>query len=1198
MTGIAPPSRALLPLPLPLPTAAGSVRVWAGLAPGGQGLGLATLRATTRQFWLIVVPSVARGESLAAEMQYFASGQGRIAMFPDSEVLPYDTFSPHQDLISRRLALLRDVAAGQVDTLLVAASTLLPRMPPTRYIGGYSVSLAAGQALGLEQLRLQLEAAGYQRVTQVIEHGDFAVRGSLLDFYPMGSELPVRVDFLDDEVDSLRIFDPDTQLSGDLLTSLQTLPAREFPVDASAIKQFRQAYRRRFEGNPARSIIYREVSDGRLPGGAENYLPLFFETTALLWDYLPADRLAITLGTPDELLAPAWRQVAERFEEAREDSERPALEPHELHGTPEEHLAQIHRGPLLVVEPASPDPLASEDRPATSGLGRLPVLLLDPAAEEPSHRLREFIRSFNGRMLFAADSPGRRELLSELLRQEGLRAAEAADWAGFAASTERAMVTVAPLDAGLLLPAADVAIITEHELYGQRPRARRRQRRVRDPEQILRDLTDLHAGAPIVHADHGVGRYQGLTTITIDGVPTEFLTLEYASGDLLHVPVASLHMVSRYTGTSEEAPLHRLGSDQWDKARRKAAARVRDVAAELLELYAKRAARKASRPATLQHDYAAFAAGFPFEPTEDQATAIAAVVNDLTSGKPMDRLVCGDVGFGKTEVALRAAFIAVAAGRQVAVLVPTTLLAQQHYQTFADRFADWPVSVAVLSRFRSAQESRKTLEGLEAGSIDIVIGTHRLLQGDMRFRNLGLVIVDEEHRFGVRHKERLKALRTEADVLTLTATPIPRTLNMALGRLRDLSLIATPPETRLSIKTFVTRFEDRVVREACLRELKRGGQVYFVHNRIEDIDKVAAGLVKLLPEARIEVAHGQMREHDLEQIMLNFHHRRFHILVCTAIIESGIDIPSANTIIINRADRFGLAQLHQLRGRVGRSHHQAFAYLLAPPREELTPDAEKRLDAIASLEDLGSGFMLATHDMEIRGAGELLGEEQSGQIQEIGFELYNDMLNRTIKALEAGLEPDPGATLSPVAEINLRLPALLPEDYLPDVHLRLVHYKRIASAPSEEALAELKVELVDRFGPLPEATRHLFRVTALRLRAEPLGLKRLDASAVGGFVEFGPRTTVSPAWIVGLMRAEPGTYRLDRQQKLRFTADLEEPEDRFVFVEFLVREMLQNQDKATASRAIAGGRGSGANPAPDPEVKPGARPVPVKRAPD
>ena len=1153
----APADSSLLSLPLPLPTGASTRRNWTALPGCGEALGLASLRATAADFWLIIVPSVARAESLEAELRFFLGTATGLAVFPDTEVLPYDTFSPHQDLTSRRLMVLRDVAAGRINTLIVAASTLLPRLAPTRYISGYSISLAAGQKLRPEQLRLQLETAGYQRVAQVMEHGDFAVRGSLLDFYPMGSEQPVRIDFLDDEIESLREFDPDSQLSGTVLQSLETLPAREMPVDAEAIKQFRQAYRRRFEGNPARSIIYREVSEGRMPGGIENYLPLFFEETALLWDYLPPGRLTVSLGEPGTLFGSAWQQIAERHAQAGENSERPALAPHEINAPPEEHLAQLACGPSLVIESGS-------DAAATS----LPSLQINARQEHPTRQLGEFVRGFAGRVLFAAESPGRREMLADILRQEKLPATETAGWSSFLASPAPAMLAVAPLEQGLLLESAGIAVITERELFGERTRSRRRQRRVRDPEQILSDLTDLLVGAPIVHVDHGVGRYRGLTTITIDEMPTEFLTVEYAGGDLLHVPVASLHMISRYTGGSaEEAPLHRLGSDQWDKARRKAAAKIRDVAAELLELYAQRAARKSIRSAEIQNDYAAFAAAFPFEPTEDQATAIEAVIKDLRSDSPMDRLVCGDVGFGKTEVALRAAFIAVSSGKQVAVLVPTTLLAQQHQQNFADRFADWPYTVEALSRFRSAQETRKIIEGVESGSVDIVIGTHRLLQGDLRFRNLGLIIVDEEHRFGVRHKERLKALRTEADVLTLTATPIPRTLNMALGRLRDLSLITTPPETRLSIKTFVTRWEAPLIREACLRELKRGGQVYFVHNHIEDIQKIAAALAEIVPEARIEVAHGQMREQELEQIMLDFNHRRFHILVCTAIIESGIDIPSANTIIINRADRFGLAQLHQLRGRVGRSHHQAFAYLLAPPREALKPDAIKRLDAIAALEDLGSGFMLATHDMEIRGAGELLGEEQSGQIQEIGFELYNDMLMRTIKALESGLEPGLDSALPPAVEINLHLPALLPDDYLPDVHLRLVHYKRIASARSDQALRELQVELVDRFGSLPEATRNLFRLTALRLRAEPLAIRRLDAGPAGGFVEFGSATTVSPAWLVKLLGDELATYRLDRQQKLRFRAELEDSNARFSFVERLVAEMLENREKPATKPA-------------------------------
>jgi transcription-repair coupling factor (superfamily II helicase) len=1152
------PTEPTLPSPpLPPPATPGARQNWNPPPGCGEALGLAGLRTRHGGFWLVIVPSVARAESLEAELRFFLGGQAGLAVFPDTEVLPYDTFSPHQDLTSRRLRVLRDVAAGRISTLVVAASTLLPRLAPARYISGYSVSLSAGQKLRPEQLRLQLETAGYQRVAQVMEHGDFAVRGSLLDFYPMGSEQPVRIDFLDDEVESLREFDPDSQISGAVIESLETLPAREMPVDAEAIKQFRQAYRRRFEGNPARSIIYREVSEGRMPGGIENYLPLFFEETALLWDYLPAGHLSISLGEPGTLLEAAWQQIVERYGQAGENSERPALAPQEINASPDEHLARLAQGPLLVLDGTAHRDTAS-----------LPPLQINTRSEHPASALGAFVRGFAGRILFAAESAGRREMLADILRQEKLPTTETGSWAEFVDSPAMTLLGVAPLEQGLLLEGAGIAIITERELFGERTRSRRRQRRVRDPEQILSDLTDLLVGAPIVHVDHGVGRYRGLTTITIDEMPTEFLTVEYAGGDLLHVPVASLHMISRYTGGSaEEAPLHRLGSDQWEKARRRAAEKIRDVAAELLELYAQRAARKTLRSAEMHNDYAAFAAAFPFEPTEDQATAIEAVIRDLRSDSPMDRLVCGDVGFGKTEVALRAAFIAVSSGKQVAVLVPTTLLAQQHQQNFADRFADWPVTVEALSRFRSAQETRKVIAGVESGSVDIVIGTHRLLQGDLRFKNLGLIIVDEEHRFGVRHKERLKALRTEADVLTLTATPIPRTLNMALGRLRDLSLITTPPETRLSIKTFVTRWEAPLIREACLRELKRGGQVYFVHNHIEDIQKTAAALSEIVPEARIEVAHGQMREQELEQIMLEFNHRRFHILVCTAIIESGIDIPSANTIIINRADRFGLAQLHQLRGRVGRSHHQAFAYLLAPPREALNPDAIKRLDAIAALEDLGSGFMLATHDMEIRGAGELLGEDQSGQIQEIGFELYNDMLMRTIKALEDGLEPGLDSALPPAIEINLHLPALLPDDYLPDVHLRLVHYKRIASARTDQALRELQVELVDRFGPLPEATRNLFRLTALRLRAEPLAIRRLDAGPAGGFVEFGPATTVSPAWLVKLLRDELGTYRLDRQQKLRFKAELEDHPARFGFVEALLTGMLDSREKQTAPPA-------------------------------
>jgi len=795
-----------------------------------------------------------------------------------------------------------------------------------------------------------------------------------------------------------------------------------------------------------------------------------------------------------------------------------------------------------------------------------PGLLINRRDDEPARRLADYVKGNPGRLLFTAESPGRREVLLEMLRDAGIHSGNAPDWAAARESDTPVMAGVAPLEQGCVIGEQIFSLLTETELVGEQPRRRRRRRRVQDPESLINDLTDLHPGAPVVHVDHGVGRYVGLTHLDIDHALTEFVTLEYAGGDKLHVPVSALQLISRYTGAApEQAPLHRLGTDQWARARRKAAARIRDVAAELLELYARRAAREGQRLAADPGEYQAFTDGFPFELTEDQSHAIDAVLADLESSQPMDRLVCGDVGFGKTEVALRAAFVAVSEGRQVALLVPTTLLAQQHYQTFADRFADWPVRVEQLSRFRSAAESRQVLAGMADGSVDVVVGTHRLLQSGVEFKNLGLIIVDEEHRFGVRHKEKLKRLRTEVDLLTLTATPIPRTLNMAMGGLRELSLITTPPESRLSIKTFVVEWQDHVIREACQRELQRGGQVYFVHNRVEDIEKVAARIGELLPEAGIEVAHGQMRERDLERIMVDFYHRRFHILVCTAIIESGLDVPTANTILINRADHFGLAQLHQLRGRVGRSHHQAFAYLIAPPRRALTADAQKRLDAIESLEDLGAGFVLATHDLEIRGAGELLGEEQSGQIQEIGFSLYNEILSRTIQALRDGLEPDPDAALEPSIEINLHLPALIPDDYMPDVHLRLVHYKRIASAPDETALERLQVELIDRFGLIPPATANLFRLTRLRLMAEPLGLRRIDLGAAGGRIEFGPQTSVEPTAVVSLIESDPLRFRLDAQQRLRIVAEVDEETERFALLEELIATLAARPDRRASA---------------------------------
>ncbi len=1143
-----------------LPASAKDVFTWGQLRGSAAALAIAEIITLRQATSLILTATVDEAESLAPQIEYFTNGQAPVRLFPDAEVLPYDSFSPHQDLVSQRLRLLESLDNATAPTTVIAAwPSLLPRLPPATYLRERSFRLSVNQRIEPAQFRRSLEDSGYVRVPQVALHGEYAVRGSLIDFFPTGHRCPVRVDFFDDSVESLREFDPDTQISSNRILELRTLPARELPCDAQAISAFRQAFRARFTGDPTRSLIYREVSEGRLPPGIEAYLPLFFGATTSLWDYLPDKALVITSGTPSDSLSAAWEQIMERYEQARHDQERPVLSPEELFVSEDEHRRALDRHPRLILEQHKiPDELLTETQ-VNLPFGPAPSLLINRRAEDPTQALRSFVAEHPGGLLLTAESPGRRELMLELLRDAEISPATCDGWADCLAHKDATAITVAPVDRGFVLTDQSFALLTDAELFGEQTRTRRRRRRVQDPESLINDLTDLRADAPVVHLDHGVGRYVGLTNLDIDHALTEFVTLEYAGGDRLHVPVTSLQLISRYTGSApEHAPLHRLGTDQWARAKRRAAAKIRDVAAELLDLYARRAARQGKAVSFDPHDYLAFASGFPFTPTDDQEQAIAAVIGDLSTSQPMDRLVCGDVGFGKTEVALRAAFVAVTDGRQVAILVPTTLLAQQHYQNFADRFADWPVRVEQLSRFRNAKESREVIAGLADGTVDIVIGTHRLLQTGVEFKDLGLTIIDEEHRFGVRHKEKLKALRTNVDILTLTATPIPRTLNLALGGLREMSLIATPPESRLSIKTFVISWQNHIISEACQRELKRGGQVYFVHNRIEDIERVAAQVSELLPEAKIEVAHGQMHERELERIMLDFYHRRFHILVCTAIIESGLDVPTANTIVINHAHKFGLAQLHQLRGRVGRSHHQAFAYLLAPPRDALTADAVKRLDAIESLEDLGAGFVLATHDLEIRGAGELLGEEQSGQIQEIGFNLYNDILSRTIDSLRDGQEPDSETPLGLAADINLHLPALIPEDYMPDVHLRLVHYKKIASAANEDALRQLQLELVDRFGPIPSATQNFFRIAKLRLQTQAMGLKRIELGTTGGRVEFSANTSVEPTILVGLLESQGDRYKLDAQQGLRITADLESDEARFACIEELLACLNKN----------------------------------------
>ena len=1135
------------------PAQAGDRQAWLGLPGDAPALAVAEAAAQHAGPVIVVTAGSTEAQQLRRGLRFFAPDT-EVELMPDWEVLPYDVFSPHQDIVSERLRALHRLPSRDAGVMILPVATLMQRIAPPDFLQANVTRLSVGDTLDLEGMRRRLEGAGYRCVAEVLEHGEFAVRGAILDLYPMGADAPYRVDLFDTEIDSIRRFDPETQRSAERLDAVEILPAHEFPTDEAGIARFRHQYRARFEGDPMRSTVYQSVTDGHIPNGIEAYLPLFFEHTASLFDHLPRAALIVRLGEVTTQLEAEWRQIGERYEQRRHDRERPILEPGELYLSPDAIQSAVKAFPCIDL-PADQDraPQRGRDRALTA----TPLPALAPARPDEASltALNAFLAEQTGSVLFTAETAGRREALRERLAAAGLRPTLVTDWPEFHRTRPPLGLAVAPLDHGFCLPEASLAVVPEAALFVERAEQRRRRHSApqRDPEAVIRDLTDLRAGAPVVHEQHGVGRYQGLQTLTIDGVDTEFLTLEYAAGDKLYVPVSSLHLISRYTGAdTDAAPLHRLGSGQWEKARRRAAQKARDVAAELLDIYARREAQTGQAHDIPDEEYARFAAQFPFEETPDQETAIHAVLQDLRRSRPMDRVVCGDVGFGKTEVAMRAAFAGVQSGRQVAVLVPTTLLCQQHYQNFSDRFADWPVRIEQLSRFQSSSEQAKVLADLEAGRVDIVIGTHKLLQPSVKLANLGLLIIDEEHRFGVRQKEALKRLRASVDVLTLTATPIPRTLNMSLAGLRDLSIIATPPARRLAVKTFVNQWDDALIREACLRELHRGGQVYFLHNDVESIQRIAEQLGELLPEARIRTAHGQMPERELERVMLDFYHQRDNILVCTTIIESGIDVPTANTIIINRADRLGLAQLHQLRGRVGRSHHRAYAYLLAPPRRSQTPDAAKRLEAIASLEDLGIGFALASHDLEIRGAGELLGEGQSGQIHEVGFSLYNELLERAVQSLKAGREPALEKPLAEHTEVDLHIPALLPEDYLPDVHTRLVMYKRIASAADEAALRELQVEMIDRFGLLPEAAQHLIAVARLRQRAEQLGIERIEAGPGGGVVQFGSAPRVDAAALVRMVQEQPAVYRLEGQERLRFRIETETPSERIEAVEHIL----------------------------------------------
>ena len=1136
------------PLAPKLPVAAGERLQWGGLHGCSASLAIANAAREYQGLILIVTPDMQSATRLESELSFFLSDADvPVVNFPDWETLPYDLFSPLPELISQRLLTLHRLPGLRQGLLVTPVSTLMQRLAPQSFLDAHCLVVETGQGLNIEKTRQRLEQSGYQCVSQVLSHGEFAVRGSLLDIFPMGSRVPYRIDLFDDEIDTIRTFDPETQRSAEKIQRIEMLPAREFPLDEAGIGLFRRNYRMQFEGDLQKSLIYQDVSDARAPSGIEYYLPLFFEQTATLFDYLPQQHMLIQLEDVREQAGRFIQDVALRFDERRHDIERPILPPQNLYLGEDELVAKIKQRNLITV---SYHEIPSRGK-GYADLVNYNTQLPPPVAfqargKEPASALKRFLGGHSKRVLFIAEGAGRREMLHASLRDLGIHAKPVDGWRSFQESDIETALCVAPMEQGLWLEDAALAIITETQLYGERVRQERRRRKVsQDPDQIVRNLTELHVGAPVVHEDHGVGRYLGLQALEVGGQHTEFLTLEYARGDKLYVPVASLHLISRYAGASpEHAPLHRLGGDQWEKTKRKAAKQIRDVAAELLEIYARRAARQGVAFPAPDAEYQEFAASFEFEETPDQQQTIGAVLQDMTSPQPMDRVVCGDVGFGKTEVAMRAAFTATQGNKQVAVLVPTTLLAQQHYQNFADRFADWPVKVESLSRFRTGKQQQTVLDGLAKGTIDIVVGTHKLLSDGIKFSNLGLVIIDEEHRFGVRHKEKLKALRSEVDLLTLTATPIPRTLNMAMSGMRDLSIIATPPALRHPVKTFVSQWSDSLISEACQRELKRGGQIYFLHNEVSTIENMAERLEGLMPGVRLQVAHGQMRERQLEGIMRDFYHQRFNLLVCTTIVESGIDVPTANTIIINRADKLGLAQLHQIRGRVGRSHHRAYAYLLTPPPASMTSDAKKRLEAIESLEDLGAGFTLSTHDLEIRGAGELLGDEQSGQIQEIGFSLYTELLERAVDALKSGRQPELDRPLDHGTEIELNIAALLPEDYLPDVHSRLVLYKRIASAKDETELRDLQVEMIDRFGLLPEAAKNLFAITELKLRAHPLGIRKIEAGPKGARLLFDESPKFDPATLIRLIQQQPETYRLEGNDKLRYSAALENPENR------------------------------------------------------
>lgn len=1091
---------------------------------------------------LVIAPNISLISQLEQELQFFAGDANlTILTFPDWETLPYDHFSPHQDIISQRLLTLYKLLSLKKGIVLVSINTIMHRIAPRDYIAKHSFILHVHEDLAPEQLAEDLTNKNYHRVNQVIQHGEFAVRGSIIDVFPMGSALPFRIDFFDDSVDSIREFDPETQKSSQTLDEIMLLPAREYPLNKQGITHFQQNWPNFFRRELSNCPLYQNIMSGISFPGIEYYLPLFFGQTRTLFNYLPKNSLIIKIGELNQPAEIFWQEINARYDQLGHDITHPILPPKEMF-IPANELFGYQKQFFQI---------KIEQKPSN-----LPDLTIDSKAKQPLEKLQKFLQKSKQRVLFCTESAGRREALLGLLNHIDIHPDICRLWHEFLGNKNPLSICVSPLTAGFKLE--DIIVITESELFSRQIMQRRlRAPTEQDTETVVRDLTELHVGDPVVHIDHGIGRYLGLQKLTAGGQTAEYLTIEYADDAKLYIPISSLHLIGRYLGTSpENAPISKLGSKQWGKAKRKAIEKIRDVAAELLDIYARRAAKTGHKFSIPEDQYKIFAGSFPYEETPDQQTAITATLNDMALPICMDRLICGDVGFGKTEVAMRSAFIAAQNSKQTAILVPTTLLAQQHYDNFRDRFAEWPINVVMLSRFNSPQQQKTIIEQIKAGKADIIIGTHKLLQQDVKFKNLGLLVIDEEHRFGVKQKEKIKSLRANIDILTLTATPIPRTLNMALSGIRDLSIIATPPEKRRAIKTFVQKYNKHIIREAILREVFRGGQVYFLHNDIATIEKTAHELQNLIPEIKIEIAHGQMRERRLEQIMSNFYHARFNVLVCTTIIESGIDVPTANTIIINRADNFGLAQLHQLRGRVGRSHHQAYAYLLIPPEKSISKDAQKRLDAVSAMEDLGSGFILATHDLEIRGAGEILGEDQSGQIQAIGFNLYMDFLEQAVKTLKSGKNLDLEKPLYHGLVIELQIPALIPDEYVYDVNTRLTLYKRIASAKNRADLHELQVELIDRFGLLPGATKNLFAIANLKLKAEPLGIQKIKSGITDGYIEFADKPNIEPQTIIQLIQKYPDIYKLTGSGRLNFIYQDKSSEKRIMQISELIDKLM------------------------------------------